>query len=182
MAPRLIEITKNKQDYAINFERKKKNAIELTQEISIRINTEFYNLFIKLGCEGKNEFEYENLPCKRWKMNTSVKFRNIEKLEKLSSPRQTGWEKSVSTNLFQLALRKIDGAPFGLVEEINQGMDKYSEGLVLGMLFDISQKDENSQFLFISPKLVEGLIYNKTVNIIILFPDQSSEVKKALTI
>ncbi|KAK6090984.1 hypothetical protein P3W45_000229 [Vairimorpha bombi] len=163
----------------IRTEKTQLKFINIDEKIKDVINGEFLTLFSMLGCEGKIEFEYENLLCKQWKMNILVKFRDIEKLEKLSSFRQSGGEKSVSTILFLLALQKIDSAPFRLVDEINQGMDKYNEKLILDMLFDICQKDKNTQFFIISPKLVEGLSYNKTMNIIVLFSDQCSEVRKA---
>ncbi|EOB15517.1 Structural maintenance of chromosomes protein 5, partial [Nosema bombycis CQ1] len=118
------------------------------------------------------------LPCKNWKLNILVKFREKEKLEILSSFRQSGGEKSVSTILFLLALQKVDTSPFRLVDEINQGMDKDNEKSILNILFKMNL-NEKTQFFIISPKLVEGLDYNENMKIIILFSDQPGAVKRA---
>ncbi|EQB60647.1 structural maintenance of chromosome complex subunit [Vairimorpha apis BRL 01] len=130
-------------------------------------------------CEGKLQFEYKNLPCKQWKLNILVKFRENEKLEKLNSFRQSGGEKSVSIILFLLSLQSIDNSPFRLVDEINQGMDKYNEKKVLDILFDMCERETRTQFFIISPKLVEGLCYSKGMKCIILMSDQSEDVKRA---
>ena len=173
------KLENDKKSYNENILNKKQNTCQQISETIERINTEFIELFSKLGCQGRIEFEHVDKLCKQWKLNILVKFRETEKLEKLNSFRQSGGEKSVSTILYLLALQKIDTAPFRLVDEINQGMDKYNEKLVLEMLFDICEKDESTQFFIISPKLVEGLKYNKNMNIIVLFSDQSDKIKEA---
>lgn len=174
----LSNILKNKKKYE---ERVKSKRIFLIKEIGIlveKINKEFQDLFSQIGCEGKLEFYHKGgeAPCKSWKLNILVKFREKEKLEVLSSFRQSGGEKSVSTILFLLALQRIDTAPFRLVDEINQGMDKHNEKSILDILFNMAS---STQFFIISPKLVEGLAYNENMKIIILFSDQPGAVKKA---
>ncbi|WUR02140.1 structural maintenance of chromosomes protein 5 (SMC5) [Vairimorpha necatrix] len=172
------KIQKDKISYKFHIENKKNKIEEEIYFLIEKINKEFINLFYKLGCEGRLEFDFKSKKCKEWRLNILVKFRNNEKLEKLSSFRQSGGEKSVSTILYLLALQLVDTSPFRLVDEINQGMDKINEKIILEILFDICEREEETQFFIISPKLVDGLKYSKNMKIIILFSDQSDETKR----
>ena len=87
------------------------------------INDKFAEFFKKFSCEGKLLFNEQGIPASKWSLNILVKFRESSKLEKLTSFKQSGGEKSVSTILFLLALQSISSSPFILVDEINQGMD-----------------------------------------------------------
>jgi len=49
-----------------------------------------------------------------------VKFRPKEELQILSTSRQSGGERSVSTMLYLMALQDITSCPFRAVDEINQ--------------------------------------------------------------
>lgn len=49
-----------------------------------------------------------------------VKFRPNEELQVLSTSRQSGGERSVSTMLYLMALQDITSCPFRAVDEINQ--------------------------------------------------------------
>ena len=49
-----------------------------------------------------------------------VKFRDSESLQLLTSTRQSGGERSVSTMLYLLALQDLTNCPFRAVDEINQ--------------------------------------------------------------
>lgn len=49
-----------------------------------------------------------------------VKFRDTESLQLLTSTRQSGGERSVSTMLYLLALQDLTNCPFRAVDEINQ--------------------------------------------------------------
>ena len=49
-----------------------------------------------------------------------VKFRPKEELQVLSTNRQSGGERSVSTMLYLMALQDITSCPFRAVDEINQ--------------------------------------------------------------
>ncbi|KAI5169894.1 hypothetical protein PAEPH01_1082 [Pancytospora epiphaga] len=95
-----------------------------------------------------------------------VRFREGEELQKLSSFRQSGGEKSLSTVLFLLALQQTNPAPFRLVDEINQGMDAVNERAVFNIIREMSIE---SQFFIITPKLVNGLDFSESANSIILY-------------
>ncbi|KAF9762967.1 Structural maintenance of chromosomes protein 5 [Nosema granulosis] len=178
----LSKMLKNKKKYEEEVRRKRSFLIKAIKDLVEKINKEFENLFAQINCRGQLEFyhkEEENV--RNWKLNILVKFREKENLEVLSSFRQSGGEKSVSTILYLLALQKIDKAPFRLVDEINQGMDKHNEKSILNILFEMCKTEDSTQFFIISPKLVEGLAYNESMKVIILFSDQPGAVKKAFT-
>lgn len=101
-----------------------------------------------------------------WELNIFVKFRVDEELQPLTSYRQSGGEKSLSTITFLLALQEQESSPFRLVDEINQGMDPQNEKKVFDILKTMSS---SSQFFIITPKLVKNLEFSENTKAIILF-------------
>ncbi|CAG2105161.1 unnamed protein product, partial [Medioppia subpectinata] len=97
-----------------------------------------------------------------------VKFREKEMMQKLSSTRHSGGEKSVSTVLFLLSLQS-SSTPFRLVDEINQGMDQHNERKVFEVLKDMAS---SSQFFIITPKLIENLEFSDQTRAIVLYSSQ----------
>lgn len=144
------------------------------------INTRFAELFRRLNCEGMVKFEEENLESSKWRLDIFVKFRNNGKLETLNSYRQSGGEKSVSTILFLLSLQEISPAPFRLVDEINQGMDKYNEKAVHSILVDLSVSQQSPQFFIITPKIVPDLVFSRDMKVIIVYSGCSSVLQETL--
>lgn len=132
------------------------------------LNAKFSSFFKKFNCEGKIVFEEEGLDSCDWKLNIFVKFRDNSKLELLTSYRQSGGEKSLTTILFLLALQSISPAPFRLVDEINQGMDKFNEQLVHNTLVSLCEVD-SPQFFIITPKIVPGLEFSENMKVHIVF-------------
>ena len=60
-----------------------------------------------------------------------VAFRVGEELQPLSSGKQSGGERAVSTMLFLLAMQADTPLPFRILDEINQGMDVKNERLIM---------------------------------------------------
>jgi structural maintenance of chromosomes protein 5 len=133
------------------------------------VNESFGGLFRRFNCEGRVAFVGEDAMASRWRLNILVRFRAGEGLEVLSSYRQSGGEKSVSTVLFLLAIQSLRPLPFRLVDEINQGMDRHNEKLVHDILVDMSREEGAAQFFIITPKIVPNLTYSKTMKIVILY-------------
>ena len=101
----------------------------------------------------------------KWGIEILVKFRNEEPLHRLTSERQSGGERSVSTILYLMALQELAIAPFRVVDEINQGMDPRNERLVHQLIVQTSTLPETCQCFLITPKLLTDLFYNEKVKI-----------------
>lgn len=127
------------------------------------IREAFKAMFRKLDFEGDLVV---NTSGREWELEIFVKFRPEEELQKLSSFRQSGGEKSLSTILFLLALQQCETVPFRLTDEINQGMDPYNERMVFEILKDMSV---SSQFFIITPKLVDGLDFSDNTKALIIY-------------
>ncbi|KAG0419155.1 Structural maintenance of chromosomes protein 5, partial [Dictyocoela roeselum] len=107
---------------------------------------------------------------KNWRLNIFVKFRKNENFEILSAYRHSGGERSVSTIIFLLSLLDSIQSPFRLVDEINQGMDRFNEKKVHDLLVSLSENERSPQFFIITPKIVPGLVYNERMKVFVLFP------------
>lgn len=142
------------------------------------LNEQFSNFFKKLRCEGRILFVEEGLLSSKWKLNVLVKFREDASLEVLTSTKQSGGEKSVSTILFLLALQSISPAPFRLVDEINQGMDRYNEKLVHDILVSLSTPNF-PQFFIITPKIVQGITFGENMKVHIIFAGNFNALQNA---
>ncbi|EPR79581.1 SMC family protein, partial [Spraguea lophii 42_110] len=151
----------------------RKRLITALENILEPINERFKDYFGRLGYEGKLQFD--NTPvAKQWKLQILVKFRKNESFEVLSSSRQSGGEKSVSTILFILSLFDSTSSPFRLVDEINQGMDRFNEKKMHNLLVSLTENPSSPQFFIITPKIIEGLNFSKSMKIIIIFPGKFS--------
>ena len=69
-----------------------------------------------------------------------------ETLQLLSSSRQSGGERSVSTMLYLIALQSLSKSPFRVVDEINQGMDPRNERLVHRLIVTAACIKSDSQY------------------------------------
>ncbi|KAL0480003.1 hypothetical protein AKO1_007318 [Acrasis kona] len=105
----------------------------------------------------------------KWQIQIRVKFRDKEELTTLSSVRQSGGERSVTTILYLLSLQTENKCPFRVVDEINQGMDPVNERKIFYQMLDSSRGDDIPQSFLITPKLLPDLVPNNANNITVLF-------------
>ena len=105
-----------------------------------KVDQKFSSFFNDMGCAGEvslqedkdnvgNEIVTNYCYCACWAdiqdfskygIAIKVKFRPNEELQVLSTCRQSGGERSVSTMLYLMALQDITSCPFRAVDEINQ--------------------------------------------------------------
>ena len=120
-------------------------------------------MFLRFGFQGKLELDTTG---KDWELKILVKFRKNETLQQLSSYRQSGGEKSLTTVLFLLSLQQCQETAFRLVDEINQGMDSTNERIVFEIIKELGV---NSQFFVITPKMLDEVEFSEETKVIILF-------------
>ncbi|KAI9808470.1 MAG: Structural maintenance of chromosomes protein 5 [Phylliscum demangeonii] len=152
-----------------------------------RISLAFGRNFEKIGCAGQVDV-YKAEDFDHWAIQIMVKFRESEPLTQLTSHRQSGGERAVSTIFYLLALQALARAPFRVVDEINQGMDPRNERLVHDRLLDIACQDRapddgdgdgdgdddehpagagaGGQYFLITPKLLHGLRYHPNMRVL----------------
>lgn len=150
-------------EFQRQFEEEKNRLILELRRFIEPIDCHFRNMFNKFNFEGELSIDTSK---KDWELKIMVKFRKEENLQALSSFRQSGGEKSLSTILFLLALQRCENVPFRLADEINQGMDPHNEKKVFDILREMS---DNSQIFIITPKLIEGLEFSETTKAIIIY-------------
>lgn len=97
-----------------------------------------------------------------------VKYRNTEKLQALDRHVQSGGERAVAIAIYTLSLQHITHVPFRCVDEINQGMDPRNERKVFEMLVDETCRPGQSQYFFVTPKLLPNLKYNDLMSVFIV--------------
>ncbi|CAD5122532.1 DgyrCDS10949 [Dimorphilus gyrociliatus] len=147
------------ENFVSNSKQKRDDWERELKEVIQTISCDFGNLMSYLDCAGEvslskplEECDYEN-----YGICIKVKFRDNEELMELSSKRQSGGERAVSTVLYMLALQKLTSAPFRVVDEINQGMDSTNERKVYELL--IKHVCSPSQYFMLTPKLLPDLNY-----------------------
>jgi structural maintenance of chromosomes protein 5 len=119
-----------------------------------RVSRAFGEAFSSIGCAGevllsKSGDSHNDAPTddfEKWAIQIKVKFREKESLQLLTSQRQSGGERSVSTIFYLMALQDMAKAPFRVVDEINQGMDPRNERLVHGRMVDAACRANTSQY------------------------------------
>lgn len=94
-----------------------------------------------------------------------VQYRDNEKLQALNRHVQSGGERAVAIAVYTLSLQHITSVPFRCVDEINQGMDPKNERKIFQMLVDITCQPGQSQYFFVTPKLLPDLPYSDLMNI-----------------
>lgn len=145
----------------------------------VLIDSRFGYFFKKINSEGKVIFVYENIKCDKWELCIFVKFRKDEELSKLTSFRQSGGEKSVSTVLFLLALQNLSKSPFKLVDEINQGMDRNNEKMINDLLIELCEEEGAPQFFLLTPKIVQDIRFSKKVKVFVIYNNVNEETRAA---
>lgn len=86
-----------------------------------------------------------------------VQYRDSEKLQALNRHVQSGGERAVAIAAYTLSLQHLTSVPFRCVDEINQGMDPKNERKIFQMLVDITCQANQSQYFFVTPKLLADL-------------------------
>lgn len=139
------------------------------QKIIDTINVNFSKFFAKMGFVGeieltrKEEREYND-----YGIQIRVQYRDNEKLQALNRHLQSGGERAVAIAVYTLSLQHLTQVPFRCVDEINQGMDPKNERKIFQMLVDITCQEGQSQYFFVTPKLLPNLPYNDLMTVSIV--------------
>ncbi|KAF9109450.1 Structural maintenance of chromosomes protein 5 [Mortierella sp. AM989] len=133
-----------------------------------KISKGFSESFEKIGCAGEVKLgEHEDYD--KWCIEILVKFRDEEKLQKLTGQRQSGGERSVSTIMYLMALQSLSNVSFRVVDEINQGMDPRNERMVHSQLVENACIEGTAQYFLITPKLLPNLDYHERMKVLCIY-------------
>ncbi|KAI8451764.1 hypothetical protein BY996DRAFT_6432043 [Phakopsora pachyrhizi] len=129
------------------------------------VDEKFDSAFKRMGCLGHVTI-VEDPDYDKWGIEIQVSFRDNNPLVRLDAHRQSGGERSLSTIMYLMSLTELGKAPFSLVDEINQGMDRDYERAVHDQLVEITCKNDASQYFLITPKLLLGLRYHPMMRVL----------------
>ncbi|CAO1435643.1 unnamed protein product [Diamesa serratosioi] len=133
------------------------------------INKKFGNFMNKMGFVGEVEIVRNNeRDYNEYGIQIRVQYRDNEKLQVLNRHVQSGGERAVAIAVYTLSLQHITNVPFRCVDEINQGMDPKNERKIFQMLVDITCHQGQSQYFFITPKLLPDLPYDDLMTITVV--------------
>lgn len=104
-----------------------------------------------------------------------VQYRDSEKLQVLNRHVQSGGERAVAIAVYTLSLQHITNVPFRCVDEINQGMDPNNERKIFQMLVDITCQLGQSQYFFVTPKLLPDLPCNDLMTVTVVHNGENVE-------
>lgn len=130
------------------------------------INQNFSDFFKKMGFVGevelirKQERDYSD-----YGIQIRVQYRDNEKLQALNRHVQSGGERAVAIAVYTLSLQHLTSVPFRCVDEINQGMDPKNERKIFQMLVDITCQKGESQYFFVTPKLLPDLPFSPLMTV-----------------
>ncbi|KAF2873069.1 structural maintenance of chromosomes protein-like protein 5 [Massariosphaeria phaeospora] len=130
-----------------------------------KISDGFSHNFQQIGCAGQVEVYKDEEDFERWSIQIQVRFRENEPLSILTSQRQSGGERAVSTIFYLMALQDLARSPFRVVDEINQGMDPRNERKVHERMVDIACRERTSQYFLITPKLLNDLKFHPKMRV-----------------
>ncbi|KAF7351896.1 Structural maintenance of chromosomes protein 5 [Mycena venus] len=177
----LEKTIEGRQRQANKIERNIKNAKDnwepALQALVTSIGKKFSAAFDRIGCAGEIRIR-EDESFDKWAIDILVKFRDTEKLQLLTSQRQSGGERSLTTILYLMSLTEEARAPFSLVDEINQGMDQRAERMVHNSMVEVTCKKDSAQYFLITPKLLPDLEYHERMKVLCVnngewLPDES---------
>ncbi|KAI9282248.1 hypothetical protein BY458DRAFT_429086 [Sporodiniella umbellata] len=141
------------------------------------ISENFTNAFESIiGCTGEVGIDKQE-DFDKWGIQILVKFRDTEKLQILTSQRQSGGERSVATSLYLMSLQNLAKSPFRVVDEINQGMDPRNERMIHKRIVEGASRSGTSQYFLITPKLLPDLHYNEQVRVLCIHNGEWIPVK-----
>eukprot|EP01080_Neovahlkampfia_damariscottae_P003347 gene3347-5894_t len=138
------------------------------QKCVLKINETFTQYCKNIGIVGEVHL-IPNDDFAKYEIQIKVKFRDSESLSTLSTFRQSGGERSVTTILYLLALQGLNKCPLRVVDEINQGMDPVNERKIFLQMLESSRGENVPQAFLITPKLLPDLVPENTDNITVLF-------------
>lgn len=169
------------QDLSERFTRWKQS---MSKEVD-KMNAAFRNLMETCGYRGEVHIAYDDeAKLDTYKLNLMVAFNRQSTLSILSSTRQSGGEKSVTTLMFLLALQDCTQFPFRVVDEINQGMDEVNDrNSFVQVMSYAMRKNQSSQYFLVTPKLLPNLeqMDGITVMVVMNGPYVSSDLNKPVT-
>ncbi|KAK7528232.1 uncharacterized protein IWZ02DRAFT_438299 [Phyllosticta citriasiana] len=156
-------------DAALEQLQQQIDAVKATWEPELdalveQISAAFSYNFEQIGCAGQVSV-YKAEDFDQWAIQIQVKFREHESLSILTSHRQSGGERAVSTIFYLMALQSLARSPFRVVDEINQGMDPRNERMVHERMVQIACREHTSQYFLITPKLLPGLNYHRWMRV-----------------
>ncbi|GMS84329.1 hypothetical protein PENTCL1PPCAC_6504, partial [Pristionchus entomophagus] len=170
-----LESTLNEQETRQKNRREKleeeiEKWLEPVNQIVGKINKNYGAFFERLGCDGEIDLDKPDdlTRMSDYGIRIMVKFRATDKLRRLDHQVQSGGERSVSTMLYLLALQEECPVPFRCVDEINQGMDPTNERKVFDVMVEKLSGNGNlgkSQYFLLTPKLLSGLKFTKSVTL-----------------
>jgi chromosome segregation ATPase len=170
-----------KQEISERFTRWKQN---MAKEVD-KMNSAFRNLMETCGYRGEVHLAYDDeAKLDTYKLNLMVAFNRQSTLSILSSTRQSGGEKSVTTLMFLLALQDCTQFPFRVVDEINQGMDEVNDrNSFVQVMGYAMRKNQSSQYFLVTPKLLPNLeqMDGITVMVVMNGPYVSDQLNKPIT-
>ncbi|KAF2737611.1 P-loop containing nucleoside triphosphate hydrolase protein [Polyplosphaeria fusca] len=129
-----------------------------------KISDGFSHNFQQIGCAGQVSV-YKDEDFENWSIQIQVRFRENETMSILTSQRQSGGERAVSTIFYLMALQDMARSPFRVVDEINQGMDPRNERMVHERMVDIACRERTSQYFLITPKLLNDLKFHPKMKV-----------------
>uniref|UniRef100_A0A182KE75 Structural maintenance of chromosomes protein 5 n=1 Tax=Anopheles christyi TaxID=43041 RepID=A0A182KE75_9DIPT len=139
------------------------------QRVVQNINGKFSQFMSSMGFAGEVELiRQDERDYDEYGIRIYVKYRNEEKLSALDRKLQSGGERAVAIAVYTLSLQHMTQVPFRCVDEINQGMDPTNERKVFNMLVDETCREGQSQYFFVTPKLLPRLKCNEKMNVIVV--------------
>ena len=162
-----------KQNFEILFPQIESRFNEWKQSVSNNvkiINDAFQKLMETCEYRGEVQLDYDDKDrIETYKLNILVAFNRVSKLNVLSSTRQSGGEKSVTTLLYLLALQDCTRFPFRVVDEINQGMDEINDRNTFFQVMSYTvRRNQASQYFLVTPKLLPQLDLMDGVTVLVV--------------
>nr|CAD7202871.1 unnamed protein product [Timema douglasi] len=138
------------------------------RELVERINSKFGECFNALKSAGEVVLDYgqDENDFEHYGLRIRVKFRSEDQLQNLNRRLQSGGERSVSTAIFMISLQGLSRVPFCCVDEINQGMDKENERLIINLLSATTNQANSAQYFLITPKILPKLEYSRNTRVL----------------
>lgn len=142
---------------------------EITDVVNT-INENFSRFMSSMNLAGEVELtrqgEYDYA---EYGITIRVKYRASDKMAVLDRTYQSGGERAVAIAVYTLSIQHLSHVPFRCVDEINQGMDPKNERKIFEMLVNETCQPGNSQYFFVTPKLLPNLHYNELMTVLIVY-------------
>lgn len=182
---KLREMTETIEQMTREYDRKFAEWKQMLSNDVAKINRAFHELMETCNYRGEVELGYETADnISSYKLNLLVAFNRLGKLNVLSSTRQSGGEKSVTTLMYLLALQDCTKFPFRCVDEINQGMDEVNDRNTFFQVMSYAmRKNQASQYFLVTPKLLPqlDLMDGVTVMVVMNGPFIDESLNKPIT-